>query len=89
MDWMYSNCSATAQRGALDWRHKFREAVDPVFEDLYKSVKDGVETKRVIDSLSSRDYQDSLGVELKEIHDSEMWRAGAAVRSLRPENWKK
>lgn len=89
MDWMYSNCSATAQRGALDWRHKFREAVDPVFEDLYKSVKDGVETKRVIDSLSSRDYQDSLGVELKEIHDSEMWKAGAAVRSLRPENWKK
>jgi ketol-acid reductoisomerase len=89
MDWMYSNCSATAQRGALDWRHKFRKAVDPVFEDLYKSVKDGVETKRVIDSCSAADYQDTLDAELKEIHDSEMWKAGAAVRSLRPENWKK
>ena len=89
MDWMFSNCSATAQRGALDWRHKFREAVDPVFEELYKSVKDGVETKRVIDSLSSVDYQDSLDAELKEIRESEMWKAGAAVRSLRPENWKK
>ncbi len=89
MDWMYSNCSATAQRGALDWRHKFRKAVDPVFEELYKSVKDGKETKRVIDSLSSRDYQDTLGAELKEMRESEMWRAGAAVRSLRPENRKK
>ena len=89
MDWMFGNCSTTAQRGALDWRHKFREAVDPVFADLYKSVKDGVETKRVIDSLSSADYQDSLGAELKEMRESEMWKAGAAVRSLRPENWKK
>ena len=34
MDWMYSNCSATAQRGALDWRPKFRDAVLPVFEDF-------------------------------------------------------
>ncbi len=89
MDWMYSNCSATAQRGALDWRHKFREAVDPVFKELYKSVRDGNETQRVIDSLSSTDYQETLGKELKEMHDSEMWRAGAAVRSLRPENWRK
>jgi ketol-acid reductoisomerase len=89
MDWMYSNCSATAQRGALDWRHKFREAVDPVFEKLYQSVKEGTETQRVIDSLSSADYQDILGAELKEMRESEMWQAGAAVRSLRPENWKK
>ena len=34
MDWMFSNCSTTAQRGALDWRHKFRKAVEPVFEEL-------------------------------------------------------
>ncbi|MBN1820580.1 MAG: ketol-acid reductoisomerase [Prolixibacteraceae bacterium] len=84
MDWMYSNCSATAQRGALDWRHKFREATLPVFNDLYESVKNGTETKRVIDSLSSPDYKVSLGAELKEMRESELWQAGAAVRNLRP-----
>ncbi len=86
MDWMYSNCSATAQRGALDWRHKFREATLPVFEDLYKSVKTGVETKRVLDSTSSIDYKDFLEIELKEMRESELWTAGAAVRKLRPGN---
>jgi ketol-acid reductoisomerase len=89
MDWMYSNCSATAQRGALDWRHKFREATLPVFEALYESVKSGKETKRVLDSLSSVNYKDSLEIELKEMRESELWQAGKAVRSLRPENKKK
>jgi len=89
MDWMYSNCSATAQRGALDWRHKFREATLPVFEDLYESVKTGKETKRVLDSTSSVNYKDSLEIELKEMRESELWQAGKAVRSLRPENKKK
>jgi ketol-acid reductoisomerase len=89
MDWMYANCSATAQRGALDWRHKFREAVDPVFDELYKSVVAGTETQIVLDSNSSPDYQEKLDKELKEMKESEMWRAGTAVRSLRPENWKK
>ncbi len=84
MDWMYSNCSATAQRGALDWRHKFRDATLPVFTALYQSVRAGIETKRVIDSLSSINYKDSLNAELKEMHDSELWQAGAAVRKLRP-----
>lgn len=84
MDWMYANCSATAQRGALDWCHKFREATLPVFNDLYKSVKAGVETKRVIDSLSSADYRDNLNAELKTMRESELWQAGAAVRQLRP-----
>ncbi len=89
MDWMYANCSATAQRGALDWRHKFREAVDPVYDELYARVKSGEETQVVLDANSSPDYQDKLDVELKEMRESEMWRAGSAVRSLRPENWKK
>lgn len=84
MDWMYANCSATAQRGALDWRHKFRAATLPVFNDLYKSVKEGVETQRVIDSLSADNYRDSLNKELKEMRESELWQAGAAVRQLRP-----
>ena len=84
MDWMYANCSATAQRGALDWRHKFRDATLPVFNDLYKSVTAGVETKRVIDSLSSADYRDTLNAELKAMRESELWQAGAAVRQLRP-----
>lgn len=84
MDWMYANCSATAQRGALDWRHKFREATLPVFNELYQSVKSGAETKRVLDSTSSPDYKTSLNAELREMRESELWQAGAAVRKLRP-----
>ncbi len=89
MDWMYANCSTTAQRGALDWKPRFKEATLPVFEELYKSVKDGTETAIVLDVNSKPDYQQKLDEELRQIHDSEMWQAGAAVRSLRPENWKK
>lgn len=84
MDWMYANCSATAQRGALDWRHKFREVTLPVFNELYESVKTGKETKRVLDSTSGADYKDYLEKELSEMRESELWKAGAAVRSLRP-----
>jgi ketol-acid reductoisomerase len=89
MDWMYANCSATAQRGALDWRHKFRKAVAPVFADLYKSVATGKETEIVLRVNSAPDYKVKLEKELKAIHDSEMWKAGAAVRQLRPENRRK
>jgi ketol-acid reductoisomerase len=89
MDWMYANCSTTAQRGALDWRHKFREATQPVFDQLYKSVMDGEETRIVLKANSAPDYRVKLDAELKEMRESELWRAGAAVRSLRPENWNK
>lgn len=89
MDWMYANCSATAQRGALDWRPKFKAATLPVFEDLYKSVKDGEETRVVLEVNSAPDYQEKLSEELREMRESEMWTAGAAVRKLRPENNKK
>ncbi len=89
MDWMYANCSTTAQRGALDWAPKFRDAVVPVFEDLYKSVKNGVETQIVMDKNSRPDYREKLQEELDVIKNSEMWKTGAAVRSLRPENRKK
>ncbi len=84
MDWMYANCSATAQRGALDWKPKFKEAVLPVFNDLYERVSSGAECKRVLESCGAPDYQTQLGKELGEIRDSEMWKAGAATRSLRP-----
>ena len=89
MDWMYANCSTTAQRGALDWRHSFRDAVAPVFEELYKSVVAGEETRIVLEANSAPDYQEKLDVELREMRESEMWRAGTMVRSLRPENWGK
>jgi len=85
MDWMYANCSTTAQRGALDWWKKFRDAVKPVFEDLYASVSSGNEAQLSIDSNSLPDYRAKLEVELKELRDSEMWQAGKTVRSLRPE----
>lgn len=86
MDWMYANCSTTAQRGALDWKGKFYAATKPVFEQLYKSVTDGIEAQNSIDSNSQADYREKLQVELDELHNSEMWRAGKAVRTLRPEN---
>jgi ketol-acid reductoisomerase len=89
MDWMYANCSTTAQRGALDWRHEFRKAVEPVFKKLYKSVAKGKETSIVLKANSAPDYKVKLDAELKEMRESEMWQAGAAVRSLRPEKRKK
>ena len=85
MDWMYANCSTTAQRGALDWFQKFRDAARPVFEQLYKKVAEGEETRRVLEANSRPDYRQQLEKELKAVADSEMWQAGSVVRSLRPE----
>ncbi|WP_027000808.1 ketol-acid reductoisomerase [Eisenibacter elegans] len=84
MDWMYANCSTTAQRGALDWRHKFRKATEPVFEALYESVASGKEAQVVIEANQHPDYRRRLEAELAEIQKSEMWQAGAQVRKLRP-----
>ena len=86
MDWMYANCSTTAQRGALDWKDKFRDATKPVFEDLYESVATGNEARITIEANAKDDYRDSLEVELTTLRESEIWQAGAAVRKLRPEN---
>ncbi len=86
MDWMFAACSTTAQRGALDWSKRFETAVKPLFELLYRDVQSGVETKRVLDTCSAPDYRDRLQRELDEWKESEMWRTGATVRSLRPEN---
>jgi ketol-acid reductoisomerase len=84
MDWMYANCSATAQRGALDWRPKFMEATLPVFKELYRRVKSGEECVRVLESTGAPNYKETLNAELRELGGSELWRAGAAVRKLRP-----
>lgn len=86
MDWMYANCSTTAQRGALDWMKPFHEATKPVFEKLYKEVASGNEAQRSIDTNSKPDYREGLEKELAELRESEMWRTGAVVRKLRPEN---
>ena len=85
MDWMYANCSTTAQRGALDWWRPFRDAALPVFRKLYESVKSGNEAQISIDANSKPDYREKLNAELKELRESEMWKAGATVRDLRPE----
>ena len=87
MDWMYANTSTTAQRGALDWGPRFRDATLPVFEKLYESVASGEETRIVLEANSTPDYREKLEKELTQIRESEMWQAGASVRSLRPENW--
>lgn len=88
MDWMYANCSTTAQRGALDWWKKFRDATLPLFNELYDSVASGKESLRSIQSNSQADYREKLQAELKELRESELWQAGKTVRSLRPENQK-
>jgi ketol-acid reductoisomerase len=88
MDWMYANCSATAQRGALDWRPKFMEATLPVFKELYRRVKSGEECVRVLESTGASNYKETLEKELNELGSSELWSAGAAVRKLRPGNKK-
>jgi ketol-acid reductoisomerase len=84
MDWMYANCSATAQRGALDWKPRFKKAVLPVFKELYNRVKTGKECARVLSACGKADYQKQLTKELNTLGNSEMWRAGKAVRALRP-----
>lgn len=84
MDWMYLNCSATAQRGALDWKPKFKKAVMPVFREIYKRVKSGQETSRVLSVCGKSDYQQRLARELNTMANSEMWQAGKATRALRP-----
>ncbi len=89
MDWMYANCSTTAQRGALDWWKPFRDATLPVFQKLYAEVACGNEAQRSIDTNSKPDYRAGLEAELKDLRESEMWQAGATVRSLRPERAKK
>lgn len=86
MDWMYANCSTTAQRGALDWMTPFHDAIKPVMEKLYESVASGHEAQISIDSNSKPDYRVGLEAELKALRESEMWRTGEVVRKLRPEN---
>jgi ketol-acid reductoisomerase len=83
---MFAVCSTTARRGALDWAPKFHAATKPVFEELYRSVEDGSETRRTLTENARPDYRERLEAELKEIRESEMWRAGRTVRGLRPEN---
>ena len=88
MDWMYANCSTTAQHGALDWAPRFREAIKPVMQWLYYSVKTGNEAQISIDANSKADYREGLNKELETMRNMEMWRAAETVRSLRPENSK-
>ncbi len=86
MDWMYANCSTTAQRGALDWKNRFRDAVAPLFDKLYESVASGNEARITIEANRQPDYREKLASELDELHNSEMWQTGAMVRKLRPGN---
>ena len=86
MDWMYANCSTTAQRGALDWMGPFHDAIKPVMQKLYASVKCGNEAQISIDSNSKPDYREKLEEELRQLRESEMWQTAVTVRKLRPEN---
>merc|ERR1711939_303414 len=86
MDYMYAACSTTARRGAIDWSKRFKDSLKPVFEDLYESVRSGKETQRTMEYASRPDYRQAFEKEMEEIRNMEIWRAGKAVRSLRPEN---
>lgn len=83
MDWMFANTSTTAQRGALDWKNKFRELNTPLFEELYESVASGKEAAVVIKANQKENYRKNLELELAEINASELWQAGKVVRQLR------
>lgn len=89
MDWMYSNCSTTAQRGALDWWKKFRDATLPIFKSIYKNVSSGEEAERVIKSNSDPDYRSNLKKEINKLSESEIWKSGKIIRKLRPNSFKK
>ena len=86
LDYMFEACSTTARRGAIDWTPKFKDALKPVFNDLYTSVKDGTETRKTLAYASQKDYREKFAAEMDEIRGLEIWRAGKAVRSLRPES---
>jgi len=86
MDWMYSNCSTTAQRGALDWAPKFKNVLKPVINECYEKVVSGEEARISISSNSRSDYREQLDKELDEVNNQEMWLAGKQLRPLRPEN---
>jgi ketol-acid reductoisomerase len=85
MDWMFCNCSETARIGALQWRKRFRDSTKPLFDSLYELVVAGEETRIVLERSNAPDYRQKLAEELKAMGNSEMWRAGATVRSLRPQ----
>ncbi|WP_417195172.1 ketol-acid reductoisomerase [Bizionia sp.] len=84
MDWMFANCSTTAQRGALDWKGKFREATEPILNKLYDNVVSGKEAEIVIEANSKPDYRIKLKEELTAMKNSELWQTGLEVRKLRP-----
>ena len=85
MDWMYNNCSETARIGALRWRERFRDCTKPLFDSLYELVSTGEEVKIVLEKSKEPDYAQKLSKELEEMGNSEMWKAGKTVRSLRPD----
>jgi ketol-acid reductoisomerase len=84
MDWMYNNCSETARIGALRWKERFRSATKPVFESLYELTATGEEARIVLERSKEANYKQKLADELTAMGNSELWRAGATVRSLRP-----
>ncbi len=89
MDWMFNNCSETARIGALRWKNRFRDTTKPLFDSLYELVVTGEETRIVLEKNKAPDYRQKLAEELKAMGNSEFWRCGATVRSLRPEGQKK
>jgi len=84
MDWMYNNCSETARIGALRWKERFRLATKPVFDSLYELTAAGEESHIVLERSKEANFKQKLADELNAMGNSELWRAGATVRSLRP-----
>ena len=83
MDWLYANCSTTAQRGALDWAPKFEKALKPVIAECYERVINGSETDTVIHANSDINYREKLNKELEEMNNQELWKVAKVIRELR------
>ncbi|CAI4215185.1 unnamed protein product [Parascedosporium putredinis] len=71
----------------------FNETVEEATQSLYPLIgangmdwMDGTETQRSLDYNGQKDYRQKFEAEMEEIRNMEIWRAGKAVRSLRPEN---
>jgi len=84
MECLYSNCSTTAQRGAIDWSKTFEEKITPIIEDCYTNVVNGEEARVVINANASHNYSETLEDELDEISNEEIWKVGNQFREFRP-----
>ena len=81
MDWLYENCSKTAQVGALEWSKQFEELLIPKIQECYDSVKDESEVKKIMNL-----DQEKLKQDLNELKEQELWQIHREMNNLKNTN---